>query len=174
MLFESLRTKKNKALGNLIKLHDHGWFHGLPLRLKFRRSKLYISVIPPFLISFLIGILASILGVGGGFILVPAMIYILGMSTQVVIGTSLMQVLFVSIVSTIMHSQVNQTVDVILSGFLLFGGVFGVQAGALIVQKISGEIIRMLLGILIFSLCVFLFSNLLIDPSLLYVVEFLR
>ena len=104
----------------------------------------------------------------------PAMIYILGMSTQVVIGTSLMQVLFVSIVSTIMHSQVNQTVDVILSGFLLFGGVFGVQAGAFIVQKISGEIIRMLLGILIFSLCVFLFSNLLIDPSLLYVVEFLR
>ena len=102
------------------------------------------------------------------------MIYILGMSTQVVIGTSLMQVLFVSIVSTIMHSQVNQTVDVILSGFLLFGGVFGVQAGALIVQKISGEIIRMLLGILIFSLCVFLFSKLLIDPGLLYVIEFLK
>ena len=115
----------------MIKLHDHGWFHGLPLRLKFRRSKLYISVIPPFFISFIIGDIASILGVGGGFILVPAMIYVLGMSTQVVIGTSLMQVLFVSIVSTIMHSYVNQTVDVILSGFLLFGGVFGVQAGAL-------------------------------------------
>ena len=174
MLFESLKTKKSKALGNLIKLHDHGWFHGLPFRLKFRRSKLYISVIPPFIISFFIGILASILGVGGGFILVPAMIYILGMSTQVVIGTSLMQVLFVSIVSTIMHAQVNQTVDVILSGFLLFGGVFGVQAGAFIVQKISGEVIRMLLGILIFSLCVFLFSNLLIDPNLFYVIEFLK
>ena len=174
MLFESLRTKKNKALGNLIKLHDHGWFHGLPLRLKFRRSKLYISVIPPFFISFIIGIIASILGVGGGFILVPAMIYVLGMSTQVVIGTSLMQVLFVSIVSTIMHSYVNQTVDVILSGFLLFGGVFGVQAGAFIVQKISGEIIRLLLGILIFSLSVFLISKLLIDPSLLYVIEFIR
>ena len=102
------------------------------------------------------------------------MIYVLGMSTQVVIGTSLMQVLFVSIVSTIMHSYVNQTVDVILSGFLLFGGVFGVQAGAFIVQKISGEIIRLLLGILIFSLSVFLISKLLIDPSLLYVIEFIR
>ncbi|MEC8099785.1 MAG: sulfite exporter TauE/SafE family protein [Pseudomonadota bacterium] len=174
MLFESIKTKKNKALGNLIKLHDHAWFHGLPFRLKFRRSKLYISVIPPFLISFLIGIIASILGVGGGFILVPAMIYILGMSTQVVIGTSLMQVLFVSIVSTIMHAYVNQTVDVILAGFLLFGGVFGVQAGAVIVQKVSGEIIRLLLGILIFSLCVFLLSKLLIDPSLLFILEFLR
>ena len=174
MLFESIKTKKNKALGNLIKLHDHAWFHGLPFRLKFRRSKLYISIIPPFLISFLIGIIASILGVGGGFILVPAMIYILGMSTQVVIGTSLMQVLFVSIVSTIMHAYVNQTVDVILAGFLLFGGVFGVQAGAVIVQKVSGEIIRLLLGILIFSLCVFLLSKLLIDPSLLFILEFLR
>ena len=129
---------------------------------------------PPFVISFFIGILASILGVGGGFILVPAMIYILGMSTQVVIGTSLMQILFVSIVSTVMHAHVNQTVDVILSGFLLFGGVFGVQAGAFLVQKISGEVIRMLLGILIFSLCVFLFSKLLVNPNLLYVLEFLR
>ena len=174
MLYESLKTKKNKALGNLMKLHDHGWFHGLPFRIKFRRSKLYISVIPPFVISFFIGILASILGVGGGFILVPAMIYILGMSTQVVIGTSLMQILFVSIVSTVMHAHVNQTVDVILSGFLLFGGVFGVQAGAFLVQKISGEVIRMLLGILIFSLCVFLFSKLLVNPNLLYVLEFLR
>ncbi len=174
MLFESVKTKKNKASGNLIKLHDHGWFHGLPLRLKFRRSKLYISIIPPFLISFFVGILASILGVGGGFILVPAMIYILGMSTQVVIGTSLMLVLSVSIVSTIMHAYVNQTVDVILAGFLLFGGVFGVQAGALIVQRVSGEIIRMLLGILIFSLSIFLFTNLLIDPNLLFVLEFLK
>ena len=135
MLYESLKTKKNKALGNLMKLHDHGWFHGLPFRIKFRRSKLYISIIPPFFISFLIGILASILGVGGGFILVPAMIYILGMSTQVVIGTSLMQVLFVSIVSTIMHAHVNQTVDVILSGFLLFGGVFGVQCRSIFSAK---------------------------------------
>ena len=99
------------------------------------------------------------------------MIYILGMSTQVVIGTSLMQVLFVSIVSTIMHAHVNQTVDVILSAFLLFGGVFGVQAGAFLAQKISGEVIRMMLGILIFSLCVFFIFKLLVNPNLIYVIR---
>tara|TARA_X000000950_G_scaffold287826_1_gene401839 strand:- start:885 stop:1793 length:909 start_codon:yes stop_codon:yes gene_type:complete len=174
MLLESLKTKKRKALGNQSKLHVHGWFHGLPLRIKFRRSKLYISIIPPLLISFIIGILASIMGVGGGFILVPAMIYLLRMSTQVVIGTSLMQVLFVSITSTIMHAYVNQTVDVILAAFLLFGGVFGVQVGAIIVQRISGELIRMLLGIIIISLCLFMSSEFIVNPDLKFIVEFIK
>ena len=174
MLLESLKTKKRKAMGNQSKLHVHGWFHGLPLRIKFRRSKLYISIIPPLLISFIIGILASIMGVGGGFILVPAMIYLLRMSTQVVIGTSLMQVLFVSITSTIMHAYVNQTVDVILAAFLLFGGVFGVQVGAIIVQRISGELIRMLLGIIIISLCLFMSSEFIVNPDLKFIVEFIK
>ena len=174
MLLESLKTRKKKKLGNLMKLHVHGWMHGLPFRIKFRRSKLYISIIPPLLISFVIGILASIMGIGGGFILVPAMIYLLGMSTQVVIGTSLMQVLFVSITSTIMHAYVNQTVDVILSSLLLFGGVLGVQMGALIVQKISGEVLRMLLGIIIICLCLFLISNLIINPFSIYVLDIIR
>jgi len=114
------------------------------------------------------------MGVGGGFILVPAMIYLLGMSTQVVIGTSLMQVLFVSITSTIMHAYVNQTVDVILSALLLFGGVLGVQMGALIVQKISGEVLRMLLGIIIICLSLFLISNLIINPYSIYVLDIIR
>ena len=114
------------------------------------------------------------MGVGGGFILVPAMIYLLGMSTQVVIGTSLMQVLFVSITSTIMHAYVNQTVDIILSSLLLFGGVFGVQMGALIVQKISGEVLRMLLGIIIICLCLFLISELIIDPNSFFIVDILK
>tara|TARA_A100001015_G_scaffold217885_1_gene244853 strand:+ start:379 stop:1287 length:909 start_codon:yes stop_codon:yes gene_type:complete len=174
MLFESLKTKRRKASGSRIKLHDHGWIHGLPLRIKFRRSKLYISIIPPLFISIFIGILASIMGVGGGFILVPAMIYILGMSTQVVIGTSLMQVLFVSITSTIMHAYVNQTVDFILAAFLLLGGVFGVQIGAVLVQKISGEVIRMLLGVIIVLLCLFMFSNFVINPNYLYDLEFIK
>ena len=174
MLFESLKTKRRKASGSLIKLHDHGWIHGLPFRIKFRRSKLYISIIPPLFISIFIGILASIMGVGGGFILVPAMIYILGMSTQVVIGTSLMQVLFVSITSTIMHAYVNQTVDVILAAFLLLGGVFGVQLGAVLVQRISGEVIRMLLGVIIVSLCLFMFSNFVINPNFFYNLEFIK
>ena len=126
------------------------------------------------MISFAVGIFASVMGVGGGFILVPAMIYLLGMSTQVVIGTSLMQILFVSITSTIMHAYVNQTVDVVLSGFLLIGGVIGVQMGAVIVQKISGEIIRMLLGIIILTLCIFLFLNFILNPNLMYFMEFTK
>ena len=173
MLYESLKTRKKKKSGNLMKLHVHSWMHGLPFRIKFRRSKLYISIIPPLLISYIIGILAAIMGVGGGFILVPAMIYLLGMSTQVVIGTSLMQVLFVSITSTVMHAYVNQTVDIILSGLLLVGGVLGVQMGALIVQRISGEVLRMLLGIIIISLCMFLVSKLVIDPRFIFILDFL-
>ena len=173
MLYESLKTRKKKKSGNLMKLHVHSWIHGLPFRIKFRRSKLYISIIPPLLISFIIGILAAIMGAGGGFILVPAMIYLLGMSTQVVIGTSLMQVLFVSITSTIMHAYVNQTVDIILSGLLLVGGVLGVQMGALIVQRISGEVLRMLLGIIIISLCMFLVSELVIDPKFIFILDLL-
>ncbi len=174
MLLESLKTRKKKKSGYLMKLHEHSWIHGLPFRIKFRRSKLYISMIPPLVISYIIGVLASIMGVGGGFILVPAMIYLLGMSTQVVIGTSLMQILFVSITSTIMHAYVNQTVDIILSGLLLFGGVLGVQMGALIVQKISGEVLRMLLGIIIICLCLFLISKLIIDPKFAYLLEVIK
>ena len=173
MLYESLKTRKKKKSGNLMKLHVHSWMHGLPFRIKFRRSKLYISIIPPLLISYIIGILAAIMGVGGGFILVPAMIYLLGMSTQVVIGTSLMQVLFVSITSTVMHAYVNQTVDIILSGLLLIGGVLGVQMGALIVQRISGEVLRMLLGIIIISLCMFLVSKLVINPRVIFMLDLL-
>jgi len=174
MLLESLRSRQKKQAGSLMKLHVHGWIHGLPFRIKFRRSKLYISIIPPLVISYVIGVLASIMGVGGGFILVPAMIYLLGMSTQVVIGTSLMQILFVSITSTVMHAYVNQTVDVVLSSFLLFGGVFGVQMGSLIVQKISGEVLRMLLGIIIVCLGLFLLSELIIDPNLIFLMDFIK
>ena len=174
MLLESLKTRKKKKSGYLMKLHVHSWIHGLPFRIKFRRSKLYISIIPPLVISYIIGVLASIMGVGGGFILVPAMIYLLGMSTQVVIGTSLMQILFVSITSTVMHAYVNQTVDIVLSGLLLFGGVLGVQMGALIVQKISGEVLRMLLGIIIICLCLFLISKLIIDPKFTYLLEVIK
>ena len=174
MLLESLKSHKRKSSKNNSKLHVHGWLHGLPFRIKFRRSKLYISIIPPIFISFIIGVLASIMGVGGGFILVPAMIYLLGMSTQIVIGTSLMQVLFVSITSTIMHAYVNQTVDVILSAFLLFGGLFGVQMGVVLVQRISGELIRMLLGIIIIFLCLFMSSKFVVNPDFKFIVEFIK
>ncbi len=171
MFIESIKTQRKKALGRTIRPHTHGWIHGLPFRIRFRKSKLYISLIPPLIVSFLIGILAAIMGVGGGFVLVPAMIYILGMPTQVVIGTSLMQIVFVTASATIMHSAVNHTVDIILSMLLLIGAVVGVQLGAKMVQKISGELIRMLLALLILFLVIILLIGLMKSPDNLYFIE---
>ncbi len=173
MFVESISTRRKKASGIVMRLHKHNWIHGLPFRVKFKRSKLYISIIPPLLISFFIGILASIMGVGGGFILVPAMIYLIGMPTQVVIGTSLMQIVFVTASTTIMHSAINHTVDVILSMLLLVGAVVGVQFGSRMVQKLSGELIRLLLAILILALVIFLFLGLIQFPEDLYSIDYL-
>ena len=173
MFVESINTRRKKASGTIMRLHKHNWIHGLPFRVKFKRSKLYISLIPPLVISFFIGILASIMGVGGGFILVPAMIYIIGMPTQVVIGTSLMQIVFVTASTTIMHSAVNHTVDIILSMLLLIGAVIGVQFGSRLVQKLSGELIRLLLAVLILALVIFLFLGLIQLPEDLYSTDYL-
>ena len=99
MLFESARTtiKKYRTTSTIrTKLHQHSWLHGLPFKMRFHRSKLYISTIPPILIGFIVGILSAMMGVGGGFIMIPAMVYILGMSTNVVVGTSLFQIIFVT------------------------------------------------------------------------------
>ncbi len=174
MLRESLNAHRRKISGRKVRLHDHGWIHGLPLRIRFRRSKLYISIIPPIFLSFFIGILATLIGVGGGFILVPAMIYILGMPTQVVIGTSLMQITFVTAVATILHAAVNHTVDVILSMLLLLGAVAGVQMGSRMVQRLPGEQLRFLLGILVVIMAVGLASGMIGEPTNRYNVEFLK
>ena len=118
MLQESLRSlmRSRKPGGAPIRrAHVHSWVHGLPFKMKFRASGLYISVIPPALIGAAVGFLAAIMGVGGGFILVPAMIYLLGMPTKVVIGTSLFQIIFVSAFTTIMHAVTSQTVDMMLA-----------------------------------------------------------
>ncbi len=173
MFAESIRTRRRKASGGLIKLHEHSWIHGLPFRVRFRRSKLYISIIPPILVSFVVGILAAIMGVGGGFILVPAMIYILGMPTQVVIGTSLMQIVFVTASATILHASVNHTVDIVLSIILLIGAVIGVQIGSRMVQRISGEVIRLLLAMIILAIVLFLLLELIQFPENLYTIEYL-
>ena len=154
-----------------MKLHDHSWIHGLPLRIKFRRSKLYISVLPPILISYFVGILASIMGVGGGFILVPAMIYLLGMSTQVVIATSLMQILFVSITSTIMHAYINQTVDVVLAALMILGGVIGAQLGARLGNVLKAEYLRGVLAIIVLIVCAKIFVDLTFLPGELFSIN---
>ena len=174
MLWESLNTLKKINKGKINKLHEHIWLHGLPFKIKFRKSHLYISIIPPIFIGFVVGVLSSIMGVGGGFILVPAMIYILGMPTQVVIGTSLLQIVFVTSVSTIMHSYINQTVDVVLSSLLLVGAVIGAQIGTRVMVKLKGEQIRFLLAIIIIIVAVVLIGEILVTPKEAFIVESIK
>jgi uncharacterized membrane protein YfcA len=147
------------------KLHEHIWLHGLPFKMRFRDSRLYISVIPPLAIGFGIGMLSAIMGVGGGFMLVPAMIYILGMPTAIVIGTSLFQVVFVSANVTLLQAWQVGSVDIVLTMLLLAGGVAGAQFGAAMGTKLRGEETRALLGLLVLSVAFGLAWNLLQTPS---------
>ena len=148
--------------------------HRLPLKMRFRKSKLYISVIPPVAIGFVVGTLSAIMGVGGGFIMVPAMIYILGMATNVVIGTSLFQIIFVTATVTILHATNTQTVDVILALLLLTGGVIGAQAGARVGLKLRGEQLRALLALLVLAVCLRLAYGLVATPEDMFFVAALR
>ncbi len=146
----------------------HNWVHSLPLKMKFRVSGLYISVIPPVIVGILVGILAAIMGVGGGFIMVPAMIYILGMPTKVVIGTSLFQIIFVTGFTTLLHATTNYTVDVALAVLLLVGGVIGAQIGTRIGTRMKAEQLRILLAAMVLMVCGKLAFDLLVRPDELY------
>ena len=165
MFVESLRAIMKTKAGAAPKRRKHTWLHNLPGKMKFRTSGLYISVIPPLLVGVLVGVLAAIMGVGGGFIMVPAMIYLLGMPTKVVVGTSLFQIIFVTAFTTIMHATTNFTVDVGLAVLLLVGGVIGAQIGARIGVKLKAEQLRILLSIMVLGVCVKLGLELLIQPS---------
>ena len=171
MLWEILSSLKKINKGKINKLHEHIWLHGLPFKVKFRKSHLYISIIPPIFIGLVVGIFSSIMGIGGGFILVPAMIYILGMPTQIVIGTSLLQIVFVTSVSTIMHSYINQTVDVVLSSLMLIGAVIGAQIGTRVMVKLKGEQIRFLLAIIIIIVAIVLIGEILVTPKEAFIIE---
>ena len=140
--------------------------------LKFKSSNLYISAIPPVIIGFIIGILASIMGVGGGFILIPAMIYILGMPTKVVIGTSLYQIMFITAFTTFMHATQNKTVDLLLALILIVGGVLGAQLGARVTVKLKAEEIRILLAIIVLLVCLKLALDLMIAPDDLFSITY--
>lgn len=144
---------------------QHSWVHGLPFKMKFRTSGLYISAIPPLVVGALVGILAAIMGVGGGFIMVPAMIYLLGMPTKVVVGTSLFQIIFVTGFTTLMHATTNYTVDMALAVLLLIGGVVGAQIGTRIGVKMKAEQLRILLAIMVLGVCLKLALELLIQPG---------
>ncbi len=143
----------------------HTWMHGLPFKMRFRKSKLYISALLPLAIGFVVGILAAIMGVGGGFVMVPAMIYLLGMPTQVVIGTSLFQIIFVTANTTFLQATINQTVDVVLALLLLMGGVIGAQIGARMGAKLRGEQLRVLLAMIVLGVCLKLAFDLVVTPS---------
>ena len=149
MFIESIRALLQTKIGRPAPRRRHHWVHGLPFKMRFRASNLYISAIPPFLVGVLVGVLAAIMGVGGGFIMVPAMIYLLGMATTVVVGTSLFQIMFVTGATTLMHAMLNQTVDGILAVLLLLGGVVGAQIGVRIGPKLKAEQLRVLLALLV-------------------------
>ncbi|WP_281984585.1 sulfite exporter TauE/SafE family protein [Thalassorhabdomicrobium marinisediminis] len=170
MFFESLRAiRRSKTAGGAApKRRKHGLVHVLPFKMKFRVSGLYISVIPPLLVGLCVGILSAIMGVGGGFIMVPAMIYLLGMPTKVVIGTSLFQIIFVTGFTTMLHATTNFTVDVVLAVLLLIGGVIGAQIGTRIGVKMKAENLRILLALMVLAVCGKLALDLLLTPTELY------
>ena len=171
MLFESAKTTiKKYRTTSLIrtKLHQHSWIHGLPFKMRFHRSKLYISTIPPVIIGFFVGILSAMMGVGGGFIMIPAMVYILGMSTNVVVGTSLFQIIFVTANSTFFQSYLNQTVDIVLASLMILGGVIGAQVGARLGSTFKSEYLRGVLAILVLAVCIKIFLDLTLTPDDLF------
>ena len=171
MAFESAKTTiKNYRTTSAIrtKLHQHSWIHGLPFKLRFHRSKLYISAIPPILIGFFVGVLSALMGVGGGFIMIPAMVYILGMSTNVVVGTSLFQIIFVTANSTFFQSYLNQTVDIVLSALMILGGVIGAQIGVRIGSQLKAEYLRGILAILVLLVCAKILTDLILTPADLF------
>ena len=155
MLVEGVNAmrRRRRPAAERRKLHQHTWIHGLPLKMRFRRSRLYISALLPIGVGFVVGVLAAIMGVGGGFIMVPAMIYLLGMPTAVVVGTSLFQIIFVTANVTILQATANQTVDVVLALLLLTGAVIGAQLGVRVGARLHGEQLRILLALMVLMVC---------------------
>lgn len=179
MLYESVgfirRSAQAAKAGKQLKAKmpgQHNWIHGLPFKVRFKRSKLYISAIPVLLIGALVGVLAAIMGVGGGFIMVPAMIYLLRVPTNVVIGTSLFQIMFVTMFTTIIQAGSNFTVDVMLAFILMVGGVVGAQFGARAGQKLKGEQLRALLALIVLGVCARLGYELIATPNELFSIGF--
>ena len=171
MLQESLgalrRARKSGPMQPM-RRNQHGWVHRWPLKMKFRASGLYISAVPVLLVGACVGVLGALMGVGGGFIMVPAMIYLLGMPTKVVIGTSLFQITFLSAYTTLMHAVSSNTVDVMLAVLLIVGGVIGAQIGTQLGAKLRAEQLRILLALLVLAVCGKLALDLFLRPDDLY------
>lgn len=173
MLQESVRTliRRHRTGGvSRGKLHQHNFLHGLPLKMRFPKSKLYISSLLPLSVGMFVGVLSALMGVGGGFIMVPAMIYLLGMPTSVVVGTSLFQIIFVTSNVTFLQAYQNQTVDMVLALLLVVGGVIGAQLGARLGAKLRGEQLRGLMAVMVLGVAIKLFWDLVSTPEDLFSV----
>jgi uncharacterized membrane protein YfcA len=170
MIVESLRAwlRRRNPTAPRQRLHVHLWIHRLPLKMRFRRSKLYISALAPALIGMFVGVISAVMGVGGGFVMVPAMIYLLGMPTAVVIGTSLFQIIFVMANVTFLQAISNQSVDVVLALLLVVGAVVGAQLGTVAGAKLRGEQVRVLLGLLVLAVGARVGYDLVVTPPDLY------
>jgi hypothetical protein len=168
---ESLRAIKRAREGKPASARrpgQHNWIHGLPLKMRFPRSRLYISAIPPLIIGAVVGLLTAFLGVGGGFIMVPAMIYLFRMPTNIVIGTSIFQIIFITAAVTILHASFAYTLDVVLALILSAGGVIGGQFGVKAGQRFRGEQLRAMLAVMVLAVALRLLFDLVLRPSELY------
>lgn len=171
MLVESTRAILKSRPGIVVRErmpNQHNWLHGLPLRVRFKKSRLYVSVLPVLLIGLIIGFLGSLLGIGGGFVMVPALVYLLRVPGSVVIGTSLVQVLAMMAATTIMHAVQSQSVDIVLAFCLMVGGTIGAQFGASAGKHLRGEQLRGLLALLVLAVAVRFGLTLVLEPSDVY------
>jgi uncharacterized membrane protein YfcA len=171
MMIESINAIKQAKAGRVVASRQrgqHNWVHRLPFKMRFHRSKLYISAIPPLILGVFVGFLAAIMGVGGGFIMVPAMIYLLRVPTNVVVGTSLFQITFVTAATTILHATQNYTVDVTLALLLMIGGVIGAQFGVVAGLRLKGEQLRFLLAGIVLLVALRLAWSLVAHPGELF------
>ncbi len=168
MLFDSLRAMLRTRGGKPRRLRQagqHGWFMKLPFRMRFRRSRLYISAVPLVGLGLAIGFAGAVLGIGGGFIVVPMLIYVFRVSTAVVVGTSLYQILFTMLVATVLHAVTNQSVDIVLAALLIAGSVIGTQFGTRAGQTLRGEHFRLLLAMLIFGVALRFAADIVVRPE---------
>src|SRR3954464_15726420 len=174
MFWEGLRAIMRTRRGVVVPMRrsgSHGWIHGLPLKMRFKRSKIYLSVIPIVVVGLVIGFIGAVMGIGGAFILVPIMIYLLRVPTSTVIGTSMVLTLVTMLFATMLHAVTNHLVDAVLALILMVGGVTGAQFGARAGQKIRGEHLRLLLGLLILAVGIRFAIELVIQPADLFTIR---
>jgi uncharacterized membrane protein YfcA len=171
MFWEGLRAMMRTRRGVAAPRRSHGWIHGLPLKMRFKRSKIYLSVMPVVVVGLVIGFIGAVMGIGGGFILVPIMIYLLRVPTSTVIGTSMVLTLVTMTFATLLHAITNHLVDVVLALILMVGGVTGAQFGARAGQKIRGEQLRLLLGLLVLAVGIRFAIELVIRPEDLFTIR---